>query len=98
MAEPSFIYCNQMQGTTSSWDILLTFERIVAVPAGAGKDPEPVVQEQVRVAMSPGHAKLMLAVLYENVEGYETHVGRIPLDKKAQERYDNFVKKMKAHT
>lgn len=98
MADEKFQYCNQVRFATSPWDILCYFQRVtLADPVTPGKgDPGMKVAEETTIAMSPMHAKVMLRLLYENLEAYEEHAGPIPLAKDEQAKWSEFVKKVKA--
>lgn len=92
----SFMYCNQVQGATSLWDVLLNFQRVAVKVNPADMTSQVSVAEEVQMAMSPGHAKAMLATLWENVEAFEKTAGKIGLDKTSQAKFEEFVRKVKA--
>lgn len=92
----TFMYCNQLGGATTLWDILLTFQRVAIKPIPPENKPASAVVEEIQIAMSPGHAKVMLTTLWEMVESYEKGTAKIPLDPANQGRFEEFVKKVKA--
>lgn len=63
------VYANVVQFHGSPFEVTMDFGSRVE-----GEDPD----YDVRVAMSWTHAKLMLAVLKEQIEGYERQLGGIP--------------------
>jgi hypothetical protein len=95
----NFLYCNQVQIASSPWDVLFSFQR-----AGLEMNPNGslgsniVVKDEVELAMTPAHAKLLLSALYEQINQYEKNVikTKIPLDETSQKTYDKFIEDIRS--
>lgn len=105
MADPiapaPYFYANQAQLIVSQWDITFSFQRMNADldPKTGRLDtaaPGGHVVEWLEVGMSPQHTKAMLPLIFDQIESYENTIGKIPLDKDGQAKFDEFVRKVKA--
>ena len=75
--QPS-IYANHAEINVSSWDFRFKFGEIETVADG-----KVIVEERVRVVMSPHHTKVFLKVLQDNVAKWEARFGEIDLSRMA---------------
>jgi|SRR5580700_10037123 hypothetical protein len=66
------IYSNNVQFTMSPWDVVFMFGENQSV-----KDNILMVEQSVRVVMSPQHAKVFCQVLTDQIGKYETAFGVI---------------------
>lgn len=94
-----FFYCNQVNISTSSYDMMFTLSRL-ALPTTPtaptpGKALEGIVYDSIQVGMSVNHAKAMLPLIYDQLEAYEKSVGTVQLDPQNRVRYEQFLKKIK---
>ena len=69
---PSF-YANSVQVMQGPYDVTLTFRHIFDLVDGTAQG-----KTVARVAMSPQHAKALVAVLMERVALYEQKFGQLP--------------------
>jgi hypothetical protein len=68
------IYSNNAQFTMSPWDVVFVFGENQSV-----KDNILLVEQKMRVVMSPQHAKIFSQVLSDQVSKYEQTFGPIPV-------------------
>jgi hypothetical protein len=78
--DKNFFYANGMELAVSTYDISLKFLRNGS-PSNAvpGVPNAPARLDEIIVAMSPGHAKAMLAGLYKTIVDYEENIGPITI-------------------
>lgn len=67
------IYANHVEVRTSPWDLRLGFGQIKSATA-----EELVIDEMIRVYLSPPQVKALSVVLEEQLRQYETKFGTIP--------------------
>jgi hypothetical protein len=67
-------YANNTQFQISPWDVSLDFGQIV----GQTEDRRLLVENLVRVVMSPQHAKVIAHLLMTQLAMYESEFGTIP--------------------
>lgn len=88
-SDNQFFYANGLELAVSPFDITLKFLRQGAPEgAAAGVDLQPKRIAELSVAMSPGHAKAMLAGLYTSIMEYEQKVGEIAVPSETQEKFN----------
>ena len=68
-------YTNEVRLQTTPWDVTLAFYS--QRPVGRGTESQPVALCQV--AMSPTLAKVLHALLAQQLAGYEQNIGKIPM-------------------
>lgn len=73
--QPS-VYANHAEINVSNWDFRLKFGEIETISEG-----NVIVEERVRVVMSPQHTKVFLKVLQDNLAKWEARFGEIDLSK-----------------
>jgi hypothetical protein len=71
------LYTNDTQVQVSPWDIRLVFG-MISEPATVEK-PTVTVHTVGEVRMSPQHAKVVAAILVQQIKLYEESIGPIPL-------------------
>lgn len=87
-AEKLFFYSNGLELAVSPYDITFKFLRQGAPDNGQpGVELQPKKLDEITVALSPGHAKAMLTMLYNSINGYERQVGIIPLQERDQQAF-----------
>ena len=87
--EGKFFYSNGLEVAVSPFDFNLKFLRQGAPEnAEAGKLLAPSRLDEIIVAMSPSHAKAMLAGLYSAVMDYETNIGPITISNEDQKKFN----------
>lgn len=87
--EAKFFYCNGLELAVSPFDFNLKFVRQGAAPnAEPGKMTAPAKLDELMVAMSPAHAKAMLAGLYQSVKDYEANIGHITVTAEDQKKFE----------
>src|SRR5438128_710885 len=67
-------YANSARMTVGLWDFRFSFGEVEEATADSVK-----VVENVRVIMSPQHAKMFLAIFQQNLKKYEDKFGEIKL-------------------
>jgi hypothetical protein len=67
------MYVNSASLKASIWDFAMNLGTIVEC-----SDDQVTVREDVRIIMSPQHAKLFATILSDHVARYEARYGRIP--------------------
>lgn len=93
-------YCNQIQIAVTPWDIIISMQRMALALDDSGKSTGGVeLADELQVSMSLGHAKLMLAGLYQQIDTYEKNIikAKIPLDDDNQKKYDVFIASVKSN-
>ncbi len=87
-SDMQFFYSNSVEIGVSPFDVNLKFIR-QGTPENA-KEGAVVPQNmaELTVAMSPAHAKAMLAGFYKAVFDYENNVGKIALEAATQKTFD----------
>jgi hypothetical protein len=92
-------YCNQTQIACTPWDVIFSLQRVALAIDESGKATNALkLADELQVAMSLAHAKMMITVLYEQIRKYETDVikGKISLDVANQQKYDSFIASIKS--
>jgi hypothetical protein len=72
------VYANNGNFSVTAFDFAIDFGQVVAVENGT-----PVVEQNIRVLMSPLHAKVFAIFLMQNVASYEKKFGELVLPKDA---------------
>lgn len=73
------VYTNNVEVTATPWDFRLTFGEVVnATKSGI------TVRPNIRVVMSPQHAKAFANVLLNNVAEYEKRMGAISIPEQTE--------------
>lgn len=88
-SEMNFFYTNAVEIGVSPYDVNLKFIR-QGTPEDVqqGQAVKPQKMAELVVAMSPSHAKAMLAGFYKSILEYERSVGKIAIDASAQKIFD----------
>ena len=86
--EQSFFYANSLEVAASAYDINLKFIRQGTAENAPEGESKPVRLAEAVIAMSPNHAKAMLASLYNAVQAYEKTIGPISIPKDMQESFN----------
>ena len=73
------IYANNGNFAVTAFDFAIDFGQVVTVENGT-----PVVEQSVRVLMSPLHAKVFAIFLMQNVASYEKKFGELVLPNEAR--------------
>lgn len=71
--EAPIIYANNIQLNTSIYDFILGLGQIMDV-----NEERLLVKTQVKVAMSPQHAKSLAIIIMRQVDKYEQQFGELP--------------------
>ena len=71
------LYTNDTQLQVTPWDVRMIFGEITE-PASAER-PVNVIKQIGEVRMSPQHAKIVMLILANQLEQYESNIGPIPL-------------------
>ena len=79
----NFCYANNAQVTVSNWDFSITFGEGI----GTDESGAAMIEQRVRVSMSPQHMKALVHILRNNLESYERMFGEVrwePVNVQAQ--------------
>ncbi len=81
---PPAVYANNVQVYSNVFDIEIVFRRQYNARLGNGQHSEKF-ESLVSVAMSPQHAKSLVALLGHIVDNYEKSFGKLPEPKSMRE-------------
>ena len=90
-SDKQFFYANSLELAISPYDFTFKFLRQGA-PDGVLQQGQPLPPKRIdelSVAMSPAHAKAMIAAQFKAIIAYEKQFGKIAFETEKQNEFDN---------